>query len=447
MRKNFLNTFSTALLCLFLFACQKIGLDTKQSVNSGSIDMAAANNYTYIDSFSTVDNNNDSTETMTVLGNQLTNPYLIPNITQAYHNLGIYNVPVKVTNLYVRFKPTMAQFKYLDSLMDTKGVELFDIPLNYQVLIEGDYYQDPSIPAEQPTWQYAVVPANFTFPSGIQYEQLAQVHIPTDTYSAVETEAERLAELQNQALMANNNAIVQPRTPTCPEGYHWDVAENECIPDGCPPGYYWNGSECVPQGCPAGYHWDDAVGGCGVNPPPPPAPDASVPAGTITVDETQALTGLATSTTNGGSYRLAPLRKARIVARRWFKVERVYTDNNGHFQCTKKFKHKVRINVKFKNDDAVVRCLRGARVWNVFSPLNKVIGVFSGNKSNITYNFAQYKDRKAKGNQYWVGGTVHNGLQEYKDFALAQGIGLPPANLSILITNWSDKGMGATPML
>ncbi len=146
-------------------------------------------------------------------------------------------------------------------------------------------------------------------------------------------------------------------------------------------------------------------------------------------------------------YRLAPLRKARVVARRWFKIERIYTDNNGHFQFTKHFKHKVRINVKFKNDDAVVRCLRGVRVWNTFSPLNKVIGVYSGDKSNITYNFAQYTDKRAKGNQYWVGGTVHNALQEYKDYAPAQGIGLPPGNLSILITNWTTTGDGATPML
>lgn len=45
----------------------------------------------------------DSIERKTVLGSQLTNPYLIPNMQQAYRNLGITNVAVNVTNLYVRF--------------------------------------------------------------------------------------------------------------------------------------------------------------------------------------------------------------------------------------------------------------------------------------------------------------------------------------------------------
>lgn len=58
--------------------------------------------------------------------------------------------------------------------------------------MRGDYYQDPSIPDEQITWQYAVVPPDFQFPAGIQYQILAQIHIPGNDYTAVETEAERL---------------------------------------------------------------------------------------------------------------------------------------------------------------------------------------------------------------------------------------------------------------
>ena len=67
--------------------------------------------------------------------------------------------------------------------------------------------------------------------------------------------------------------------------------------------------------------------------------------------------------------------------------------------------------------------------------------MFSGNKSSVSYNFAKYSQRHAKGNQYWVGGTVHNGIQEYKGYAAAQGIGLPPTKLYILITNWASDGV------
>ncbi|HXH99755.1 MAG TPA: hypothetical protein VNI52_05780 [Sphingobacteriaceae bacterium] len=101
----------------------------------------------------------DSIERQTVLGGQLTNPYLIPNMQQAYSNLGITNVTVNITNLYVRFKPSdINQLDVLNSTMEAQNLELFDTPVDFLVTYEGDYYQDPSIPEEETTWQYAVVP-------------------------------------------------------------------------------------------------------------------------------------------------------------------------------------------------------------------------------------------------------------------------------------------------
>lgn len=147
-----------------------------------------------IDSMPAVDNDGDSIERPTILGMQHVNPYRIPNMQQAYANLGITNVTVNVTNLYVRFLPnSVQQLATLDSTLDTQGLDLFDAPMDYDVLQEGDYYQDPSIPDSDITYQYAVVPPNFQFSPGIAYTVLAQIHIPTDAYTAVETEAERLA--------------------------------------------------------------------------------------------------------------------------------------------------------------------------------------------------------------------------------------------------------------
>ncbi len=438
-----------------VLACEKITTETdgdNRTANNNltALTINAVPNNIYVDSFNAVNHDGDTTETPTILGSQLTNPYLIPNMQQAYANLGITNVSVAATHQYVRFKPTIDQMSYLDSFMEVKGLELFDAPLDYQILLEGGYYQDPSIPAKQPTWQYAVVPKLFSFPSGIQYELLAQIHIPADTYTAVETEAERLASLGGGGAAATTDGGTQPDGIDCLPGYHYDIETQTCIPNSCPSGYHWDGTTCAPDNpCPVGYHWDGSNCIPNSTTPPAPAPDAAVPAGGITVDETQQLAALAASTTRNTFYgttnRLAPVRQARVVARRWFKVERTYTDVNGHFQFTKRFKHKVRINIKFKNDDAVVRCLRGVRVWNTFSPLNKVIGVYNANKNNISYNFIQYGERHAKGNQYWVGSTVHNSLQEYKDFAATEHIGLPPTKLNILITNWASGGV--TPML
>lgn len=351
----------------------------------------------------------DSIERQTVLGGQLTNPYLIPNMQQAYSNLGITNVTVNITNLYVRFKPSdIDQLDVLNSTMETQNLELFDTPVDFLVTYEGDYYQDPSIPEEEITWQYAVVPPNFQFPTGILYETLAQIHIPGDNYTAVETEAERLSALQNP----NNNALnsnttsgsgrIRPQSaPDCGPGYNWDAILRECVP--------YEGQ------------------------PLAPAPDAGVPAGNILVYDTQTQTN-------------RPVRKATIVARRWFKIERSYTDNSGNYQMTKRFKNKVRVNVKFKNSDAEVRGVRGIRLWQIISPIKKTIGVFNGaaDKSNISYTFPVFADASSKGRVYWAGATTHNAVQDYREYAVQEGVGQPPTRINIIMTRYF--GAGSAPM-
>lgn len=131
------------------------------------------------------------------------------------------------THEYVRFRPTDdSQLQTLITYMEDRDMELFDTPVDYQVLAEGDYYQDPSIPDEQITWQYCVVPKGFVYPSGIQRELIANIHIPEDDFSAVETEAERLAEL--------GGGPIYSRIPQCLEGYHYDAIAKKCVPNNCP---------------------------------------------------------------------------------------------------------------------------------------------------------------------------------------------------------------------
>lgn len=415
-----MRKFSAIACCLFLIvsvSCKKIEMKPPQPGDTaGNLSLSTKNT---IFSAAFVPQDNDSIERITVLGAQLTNPYLIPNITQAYHNLGIYNVPVVVTNLYVRFKPAnVDQLAILDSTMELQNLELFDTPVDYDVTYEGDYYQDPSIPEEEITWQYAVVPPDFIFPAGIQYETLAQIHIPGDNYTAVETEAERLAAIGGMAPAAGN---IRPYVPQCSPDYHWDFNLRMCVPNNCQPGYHWDGTACV------------------INPPPqPPAPavDAAVPAGNIFVFDTQIQT-------NSG---ILPVRKARVVARRWYKIERVFTDNAGHFQFTKRFKHKVRINVKFKNADAQVRAFRGARLWQMLYAVQRTLGIFSGDKTSINFTFLKTSGPvSSKGIRYWAAATVHNAVQEYRDYAPQEGIGLPPTGLHIILSNWG-KGSSSAPL-
>ncbi len=426
---------STKLCCFFiafiLYSCTKIENKLPQNSKenlSGKLALLVAGCATHpiIDDMPVVNTDGDSTEEATILGAKRINPYTVANMVQAYNNLGLTNVVVTANNQYVRFLPgSVVQLSILDSAMEAQNLELFDAPMDYDVVKEGNYYQDPSIPDTMVTWQYAVVPTTFQAPAGITYQVLSQIHIPTDTYVAVETEAERLASIQDSIACSGGGALSiapVPNVPQCGTGYHWDYTAGQCVCDCCPTGYQWNGTQCVPNVTPP--------------PPPPPSPDQTVPAGNITVEDNN----LVTAPTTPG------VRNVPIVAKRWFKIERSYTDNVGHFQFTKRFKHKVKIVVKFKNSYCDIRSIRGVRLWQSLYVVRKTIGVYSGDKSNIPYNFARFANTaKARGNGFWVAATTINTVQEHRDYSTTYGFTAAPLSLNIYISNLSGD-LASTPL-
>jgi len=136
-----------------------------------------------------------------VLGDQLENPYSTSVVKSALQNL----YPTKAagdvvsTDYYVRFLP--ADDSELAELL-SKGLVLIDHPVDYSIVQDGDYYHDPSLSSDSITWQYAVVPLDFTFPEDIKYEILQDCflsdHAPSTKanlgidWDAVEREAFRL---------------------------------------------------------------------------------------------------------------------------------------------------------------------------------------------------------------------------------------------------------------
>ena len=415
---------------LLLVSCKKneteLQIDRSDSNSVMATLTSGCDTHPIIDNMPGYNTSTDTTELPTILGSQRNNPYTLSRMRTAYDNLGYASLQVNATDLYVRFLPNSAsQLSALDSIMDSQNLELFDAPMDYDVLQEGNYYQDPSIPDTSVTWQYAVVPTNFQAPAGITYEVLSQIHIPGDDYTAMETEAERLASIQDSIDCSGGGAgpsakIIQPNFPQCPLDYHWDLTAQECVCNCCPTGYHWIGNRCVQDAPP---------------PPPPPATDAQVPAGNITVSDNNL------GTTPG-------VRILRVVAKRWFKVERGYTDNNGHFQFTKRFKHTVKINVKFKNTYCNIRGIRGIRLWQSLYVINRSIGVYGSNKSFVAYNF----DRIATttntiGNRFWAAASTFNAVLEQRDYSVTFGFSAPPLGLNIYLTNWGiSEGLASTPL-
>lgn len=121
----------------------------------------------------------------------------------------------------------------------------------------------------------------------------------------------------------------------------------------------------------------------------------------------------------------------------------MYTNSSGYFTSTKKFKNKVKLIVKFKNNDASVRGMRGIRVWQMLLPVQKKFGPLQGSEINtFTYTFTRQVDLNSKGTQNYVAAITHNAVQQFKDYATAQGTGQPPTGLKFLISKWGKKGDG-----
>ena len=144
------------LMAILALSCSKDGLRTERGLD-----------YTY---------GRHIPHNQIVLGDRLQNPYTTENMAKALQSLyptRADRVDVKTTNLYVRFLPD-DQKQY--DLLRSMGLDLMDHPMDYDILVDGDWYHDPDVPEGDVTWQYAVVPRNFSFPD-IRYEVLDECYI------------------------------------------------------------------------------------------------------------------------------------------------------------------------------------------------------------------------------------------------------------------------------
>ena len=124
-------------------------------------------------------------EGMIQIGEKLENPYTVKNMQKAWELLFEKNPNgrtagkdiVRTTHLYIRFVPKdSAELELLEA--DTT-IMLWDYPLDYEITEGGDFYHDPGLPIEQPTYQYCAVEVGKKLP-GVEYQLLAELYLPED---------------------------------------------------------------------------------------------------------------------------------------------------------------------------------------------------------------------------------------------------------------------------
>ena len=145
---------------------------------------------------------------MIVLGDQLADPYSVENMSKALAALyptKTDRVLLPETHLYVRFLPKDdLQLR----LLQKKGIELIDHPVDYEIVRDGDWYHDPTISEDRITWQYAVVPNDFVFPPFIRHEVLEKCYIPDGM--ATKADGVDWEAVEREAFLRTGNAAMLP---------------------------------------------------------------------------------------------------------------------------------------------------------------------------------------------------------------------------------------------
>jgi hypothetical protein len=124
---------------------------------------------------------------MTKLGKQLENPYSVENMRKAYTSIkssistgriASEEIEIKTTHLYLKFKPQNEE--ELSILKRDSTLILFEYPMDHVIIESGEFYHDPTVPIDKPTYQYTAVKVEKDLPTGVDYEVLAELFIPDE---------------------------------------------------------------------------------------------------------------------------------------------------------------------------------------------------------------------------------------------------------------------------
>ncbi len=403
MKKVIIGFSFLSIFCSFLFySCQKDpNLQEPKETNIIYND----NKNTFVFGTEAGLRSGSGERTQTVLGKKRTNPYTVKVMSEAYNNLaGTDNeVSLPKTHIYAQFCPQTVE-ELLE--LEERDLNLFDFPLEYEVITLGDFYIEYQENGPFPCY-YAVVPAHYSFPN-MSYTVLDDLHIApyaTDltqeafnlTGNTYDTPTS-IAEINISNSSGESSLICLPGHPEYPQclcGEFFDPGTDEY-------------NDCMGINGEGG-----GSGGGTVN---CSASNSSYPSGQIRVEDTE--------------LGWENVRNVQVILKdNWFIKDVVYTDDNGCFKVNKSYSGKAWMWVKFKNSHGKIRG-DGAdfELHEFLTPIKHKIGKLSGpifNNINVDYGVPI----NGPGNEVtkrWNAALVLNGLQDFKTYAIEEGLLSPP---------------------
>ena len=173
-----------------------------------------------------------STETF-VFGNRIEIPYSIDNLRKAYESLDVktkaeINIDeLAPTHYYARFAPLDGED--LDILLNDNNLILYEFPMDVEILEFGTSYHDPTLPPDQPTYQYTIVDIDYwdclINKIDFDYQILMAVFMPEDddyyfeTKSAIKTESAYNKLLKIAYQNAGQDLMPETKSSWTPSGY------------------------------------------------------------------------------------------------------------------------------------------------------------------------------------------------------------------------------------
>lgn len=376
----------TFLLCLFgLISCDTPNINDDYSVSQNSEQLM-------------IDEN--TADGRIVLGEKLKNPYSLKNMQKALDTLlqtkGLDPIYLEPTDVYVRFRPVDTLEYRL--LMEAK-LELFDYPLNYDLLTDGDYYHDPSIPEDEITWQYTVLSTDL-IETDIEYEEIDFEIIDEDNLPTFHLITGNPVQVSGRIIDA---CYFPENDPNVKSGNGLPVTHKELEHmafelAGLPDEYKMITSETKAS--------------------------EYTPNGRIYISYN----------TMGTDYTTG-VKGVKVRAQRLLKWASTYTSSTGHFMIPKEFGTKVNLSIVYENDYNFI-------VWGNYAFLSPAKYTFKDCIAAVPISITFDRERNGKA---WKWAIVNNSTYDYYNYCTSEGISQPPADLKIWCLN--TDGWSSAPML